>query len=640
MSQQLPLPHAGSCSRAPRCPRSILGIFLAAALLPLPATAQTSTSDATLSDTMFRDEIVVSANRRELPRGAVGSTVTVFDADEIDRLGTLDVYDLLRTVPGVEIVRTAGPGSLTSVFLRGGESYHTLVLVDGVRANNNTTGGFDLADIKVDNIERVEVLRGPQGTLYGSDAVAGVISITTRRGVGAPRVWGAVEGGDADLRHLRAGLAGGDERFDYSLSFADLETDGVSSAAESAGNTEVDPYTNTTITGRVGGRVGDGRLEVTARHAEGDVGLDGFLFGVGPVDDLDYVQQQETTTVGVAWSGQITDRWQQTVRVGNHRGDLEGIDPTDPFNNFTIDSESTELSAQADITLTPNGLLSIGYRVEERSAENLGSFDESIDLQAFYAQTEWTWNDRHHLAVSLRRDDVSDESGLGDAGETTGRLTLSSHLSDIFRLHGSVGTGFRTPSLNERFFPFFGNLDLAPETNEGWDLGVEAVTAGGAVVIDVTVFDNRFEDLILFTFPGGFQNVAEATSEGVEASLEWRPNDRFDLRVSHTVTETENVATGAPLARRPKDRSVVQLGWRPVEWLRSSLSVIAVADRIDSDGGPMDDYERVDLATQIRLKDRWWVTVRVDNLFDEDYTEVPGFTTPGRLARVGLRLAR
>lgn len=601
-------------------------------------------SDETDTDKAFRDEIVVSAHRRELARGTVGSSVTVFDAEEIERLGVVDVAELLRTAPGVEVARTGGPGSVTSAFVRGGESYHTLLLIDGLRANDNTTGGFDLADLKIDNVERVEILRGPQGTLYGSEALAGVISITTRRGRGPLRAWGAIEGGSHDLRHVRAGVSGGDERFDYSVSFADLETDSVSSASEAAGNTENDPYENFTATGRAGVALGVGRLEATLRRAEGDVGLDGFAFPVGPVDDLDYVQLRDTTTGGLEWSADLGERWSATLLAGAHRVELRGEDPTDPVNEFAIDTETRELSAQADVRLNgrdaAGGLLTFGYRFEERAAENVGSFDESTDLQALFVQGEWSIAERHHLSASVRRDEVAGVLGAEDIDETTARVTLSSILAEPLRFHGSYGTGFRAPTLNEFFFPGFGNPDLSPETSEGFDLGLEAIFDDGRLVGDVTYFDNRFEDLILFTFPGGFQNVAEATAEGFEASLDWRAGQRFDLRASYTRTDSENVATGAALARRPKHRGVVSASWRPSDGLRGTLTVLSVRDRVDTDGAIMDDYERVDLSAETRLRGRWWATLRVENLLDEDYVEVPGFTTPGATFRLGLRLDR
>lgn len=605
----------------------------AGSLLAQSADPGTDTEND-VPETTLSEEIVVSANRVDTPAEEVGSAVTVITREEIERRHQTSVLELLRTVPGLEVAQTGGPGRVASVFIRGGNSAHTLVLIDGMRINDNNSGEFSISDLTADNVERIEVLRGPQGGLYGSEAVTGVVSITTRRGEGPARAWLGGEVGTEGLYRLRAGVAGGNPRWDYSVGLQELSTDGISAASEAAGNTEDDSWENFTASGRFGAAfAGDGRVDLAVRYTDGDTGVDGFAFGVGPVDDLDARQKRETLTAGLTVSKPFAAWWNQVFYVGSGQDELIGEDPGDVFNNFEITSSTSEFLTQSELALAENDTLTIGYRVEKREGDNVGSFDESLYQRSFFAQNLWSWRDRHHLTVSVRNDD---HSRFGD--ETSYRFTGSLLFGEGTRVHGTFGTGFKAPTFNDLFFPGFGNLDLRPETSEGWDLGVEQTLLGGALAVDLTWFDNEFEDLIQFTFPAGFVNVASATSQGLELTARWEPSEKMLLQASHTFTETEDLATGEPLARRPEHRSTLYAAFEPAPRLRGTASLIVVRDRIDSDGSTMDDYERIDLSLDYQAT-RWLKPyLRLENVLDEDYSEIPGYTAPGLTAAVGLDL--
>lgn len=581
------------------------------------------------------EAIVVTAARVPEPAREVGSSVTVLDREDIERRKVTTVLELLRTVPGVEVSQGGGPGRVASVFLRGGTSAQTLVLLDGVRLNNPATAAFDFADLTVDGIERVEVLRGPQSVLYGSEAMGGVVAITTRRG--GEGLHGSVEAEVGSLGHraARAALRGGDEAFDWSLAASTLETDGVSAASEAAGNTEDDLWEDTTFAGRAGFRfLGDGRADVTARHVEAEAGLDGFAFGVGPTDDPNYLQSHRLTQVAVELSKPITSVWRQELTVGTVEDRLVGEDPDTPFHPFDVETRVSEVSTRADLRFSEEHRLLAGYTFERRETENAGAFDEAFDLSSGFLNHRWAWRERLFVTAGLRHDDASDFGS-----ETTYRATGAWLLGGgATRLHGSYGTGFRVPTFNELFFPGAGNTALDPESSEGWDAGVERTLLAGRLRLDVTAFGNRFDDLIVFdlgTFT--FANVARADSRGVELTAEAAPAEGWDVTGSWTWNETEDLATGEPLPRRPEHRGTLVVSGRLAERLRATATVLAVADRIDSDGTPMDAYERLDLAAEYRLGRSLRPYVRIDNLLDEDYEEINGFTTPGRTVLVGLR---
>ena len=599
-------------------------------------SATSGAEEATQPQATVEEEIVVSANRIELPARNVGSSVTVIRREEIERRHKTTVLELLRTVPGLEVAQTGGPGKTTSVFIRGSNSSHTLVLLDGVRVNNNTGGNFDFPDLTTDNIERIEVLRGPQGSLYGSEAVAGVVSITTRRGEGSPSFWLGGELGDENHSHLSAGVSGGNEKWDYSLGVAKVSTDGISAASEKAGNTEDDPWENLTLSARFGiAFLDDGRVDFAMRYVDSVNDVDGGTFGGGPADDLNARQKREAFTSALTVTKALTSWWSQTFFLGASQDDLVGEDPDTFFSNFEITSETAEFFLQSDVLLSQNDTLVFGYRVERREAENVGSFDDSLYLRSFFLQNLWSWQDRYHFTVSVRNDD---HSKSGD--ETTYRFTASLLFGERTRFHGSYGTGFKAPTFDELFFLGFGNPNLLPETNEGFDLGIEEGFLDGRLVLDLTYFGTEFEDLIQFTFPAGFVNVADATSDGAELTVRWEPTEKLLLQASHTWIDTEDLSTGRQLARRPENRSTLYVAFQPLERLRGTASLVVVSDRIESDGSRMDDYERVDFTLDYRTSPWLRPYLRVENLFDEDYAEVPGFTSPGLTAAVGLHVGR
>ncbi len=361
--------------------------------------------------------------------------------------------------------------------------------------------------------------------------------------------------------------------------------------------------------------------------------MDGFAFGVGPVDDLDFLQDRDLTQATLAYDAQLGPRVRQRVSLGTADESLGGSDPTDPFNNFRIESRITEASSQTDLALSGSQVLTLGAGVEEREGANLGSFDESSTLTSVYALHRWSPGSRWHLSAGGRWDDDS-----ASQDEVTGRITLARILGSGTRLHGSAGSGFRTPTFNEQFFPGAGNPDLVPESSEGFDLGVEQTWGGGRVVWDATAFYQTFDDLIVFdlsTFT--FENVAEAESRGVETSVRWRASEDFELQGSYTWNDTEDLRSNRPLARRPEHRASVLAVFEPTARRRGTASVVAVRDRIESDGLPLDDYERLDVSLEYRVNEHLRPWVRLDNLLDEDYEEVRGFTTPGFRALVGLK---
>lgn len=625
-SPDVPRPRGGA-RRRPNLPW-----LCAAAAILLAAPGSSRQDDEAGADTpAVEEEIVVSANRYEVPASEIGSAVTVIEADEIERRNPVAVLDLLRTVPGTEVTHAGGPGKIATVRVRGGSGAQALVLVDGVRVNSVTGGTVDFANLLATNIERIEVLRGPQAT-YGSEAMTGVISITTGRGMEKWRLGGTGEAGTHDHRRFDLGFLGATDRWDVSVSATDLSTDGVSHRAIEGGAVEDDPYENRTWSSRLGAALaGDGRIDLRVRSYRGDTAVDGF-----GLEDLNAMAAQDEDTVSLTVEKDLGSFWRQTVRVGRTDAALLGTDPDTIWNNYEIRSGIRQIDLQSDITLGVDNVLNLGFGTENRRGASVGTFDEEADLDSWFVQDQWSITDDIHVTAALRGDE---HSTFGS--ETSHRVTVSGGWSDgRGRVHGSYGTAFRAPNFNELYFPFSGDPNLLPETTEGFDLGVQQRLGDSDVTLDLTWFDIDFDQLIEFDLTSfTFGNVARASSSGAEFTLRYRPDISTSLEFSHTWNRTEDEATGNPLARRPKNRTTAVAQLRPTERFTAAVMAAFVSDRIDSDGAVMDDYTKVDL----HLSYGWSLFkpfVRIENALDEDYFEVPGFVTPGRTIVVGLRLQR
>ncbi len=617
-----------------RC-RSAVPVVLILIFLPSVLTAQTSPPQPPT----FQEEMVVTANLVESPADEVGSSVTVIGRDEIERRGATSVLDLLRTVPGLEVSQGGGAGTVGGVFLRGANSNHTLVLIDGVRVEG-TSSAFDFSGLRADGVERIEILRGPQSTLYGSEAIGGVISITTLQGRSGFHAEVDGRAGSYDSHDLRASADGGGDSggWDYSVALADQRTGGLSVASDQRGNVEKDPYTDRSGAARVGFRfLGDGRADVTFRRFEANAALDGFTFGVGPTDDPNATQERQVSVGSLHVAKPLASWWNLDLTVSSAKDATQGKDPDTIFNNYDFSTRLRAAKLQSEIKLGTGNTLVAGLASERREGRNEGSYDQSLDVDSAYLQENWAWRSRLFLTAGVRYDRYS-RFGNETTWRTTGSWLAGPNAA--WKVHGSYGTGFRGPSFDELFFPFLGNTALKPETSRGWDLGVERRFGNGIAAAGITWFSNRFNELITFdlnTFT--FGNIQRASSEGIEATLSLQPRRDLALEASYTYDETEDRSTGDPLARRPRNRYSLLATWDASEKLRGTASVVDVEDRIDSDGTRMDAYTQVDLRIEYSLRPWLQPYLMIGNLLDQRYEEITGYTSAGFSALLGVRLS-
>jgi len=617
-------------------------------LVPVLAISQYDQEEETI-------EVVVTATRLETPDEKVASSVTVITAQEIEASGVNSVSDILNTVPGLEIFRLGGIGQQSSVLMRGADPAHLLVMVDGFAVNDpgSPKGAFNWAHMMVENIERIEVLRGPQSTLYGSDAMAGVINIITKRGEGALGATLDLETGSFNTQSGRLIIDGGDG-LNYSLALSATDSEGISVADEADGNTERDGYRNLSMSGRIDVPIGTaGELTVTARAVESESDLDEingnppFLFEDDPNSTI---EESQLFTGARLLLDLLGGRLEQSFGISmadyerTYRNPPDASNPNDDLEKD--DAVTVAVNLQSTVDRGKGGLLTAGLDLEEdraRSQADFSGFPITVDQHevsrtGVYLQEQISIGESVSLIAGGRLDD---HDGFDD--QFTYRLGTSIRMDGGWKIRGTWATGFKAPTIYQLFNSSSGNPNLDAETSKGWEVGLDKDFNSFRGTVGLTWFGNSFEDLIDFS---GFTyfNVQEAKTSGVEAIAELRPAEALILRLGYTVLDTEDVTTGEDLIRRPKEKVTLHANYRFGERGHLNLTGIYVGDRIDKDFSTLpaatvtlDSYTLVNLAGSLAISDRLKLTGRVENLLDEQYQKVFGYGTPGRSAYVGVR---
>lgn len=577
------------------------------------------------------EPVVVTATRTEVPLRETAASITVIDQKTIQEKHLITAADALREVPGLDVVQQGGLGATTTVFTRGTNSAHTLVLVDGVPVNSPNSGAFDFANLTVENIERIEVIRGPQSTLYGSDAIGGVIQIFTKKGQGPPTTTLSLEAGAYQTFRETAGLSGSTERFDYSLSAGRVDSRGFSRADRRAGNAEDDGYGNNTLSSRLGFNLTEKtRIEWTARYTNAESDLDGCdpVTFVCPVDDPNFVQKERSWVTALGLTTTLVDGWNQHLRVGYDSDQLRLTDPDTAFNNASFDTSRKWVDWRHDLTLSRQDLLTVGYEYNAQRGEGEG-FDEATVNNGFYA-----FNQFRPLPFVLNLGVRYDHNNR--FGDDTTYKVETAYLIDAThsKIRAAYGTGFHGPTIVDLFFPGAGNPTLDPERSRSVEAGFEQALSNDRMHFGVTYFQNRIRDLIVFvfdttTFAGKPENIGRAKTNGWELELSAKPTERVLLSANYTLMNTLDEETGAELIRRPRHRAGGSLTVRPIDPLRLVLQARYVGKRFDFGGVPMGGYTVFDLAGTYAVHKNVALFARVENLLDRKYQEVTGYGTAG-----------
>ncbi|MCC6302951.1 MAG: TonB-dependent receptor [Gammaproteobacteria bacterium] len=555
--------------------------------------------------------VIVSATRTAQIADEALAPVIVITREEIERSQATDVADLLRFHAGMDIGRNGGPGQPTSLFLRGTDSNHTLVLIDGVRMNPGTIGGAAINNLNPALIERIEVVKGPRSTLYGSDAIGGVINIITRGAPQGARLEATVGTGSFGTRELggAATYRDGDRRI--GLEIAGQDTDGYAPRSDSDLESG---YDNTSVKAFAGARLGAVDAELSHFQAGGKVEyLDFFLT---PID-----QDYENAVTALDLRAEPAAGWASHLQLSR------AIDEID--QNQSADYAHTErltLDWQNDVQLGEAQLLTAGLQLsrEDVAALSFGTlFDESTDVNALYLQ-DAIEHGAHRWLLAARH---TDHETFG--GNTTWDLEYGYQLSDATRLTAAAGTAFRAPDGTDRF-GFGGNPDLDPEEARNLELGLHH-TLTPRQIVTLSAFQNDIDDLIEFDF-GTSQmiNVGEARIRGVEAGYRFT-GEHWRARVEAIAQDPENTLTGDPLPRRAR-HSLTSSASYDIGRYRLGADLLLTGERKDSDftDTVMGGYGLMNLTAAVRLGAQWTLRGRVENLFDKEYVIADGYNTAER----------
>lgn len=588
------------------------------------AAAAADAADAALG------QVVITATRQATRSNELLSDVSVVTRDEIEKAGQTSLEQLLARQPGLEYTANGGPGTNSSIFIRGASTKQTIVLIDGMRIGSASSGDVAFSRIPLAQIERVEILRGPASSLYGADAIGGVIQIFTRRGDGTTRYNASAGYGTYNTSDATAGVSGGTETLSYSLQAGHYQTGGfnaIRNPANSAYNRDRDGYRDSNYSGSLSFRPAAGHeLGVNFMHSNGTSRYD------SSPKSSDFSNEQMVGSYSAYTRNRLTQAWTSTLRLGRSTDDA--TNRTNGIASSVFHTDQDQLAWQNDVKLpVGQALLAAEYLKQKLSSTTVFQNNERT-IRSLLAG----WNGslgNHRLQTNLRRDENSQFGG-----KTTGFAGYGYQFSADWRGHLSYGTAFRAPSFNELYFPntfgatFAGNPNLKPELARNREVGID--WEKNSQRFSAIYFSNKVSDLIV-GYP--LINVSSATLEGTSLSYSgnlgnWNGGVAVDLQRPRDTT------TGKRLIRRADEQLKAHLGYALGAWNIGGEWQLS-GERFENAANTqrLGGYGLVNLIADYRLEKDWTVFARANNIFDKQYELARDFATAGASIFVGVRYA-
>ncbi|QTD56769.1 TonB-dependent receptor plug domain-containing protein [Parasphingorhabdus cellanae] len=584
--------------------------------------------------------IVVTASRSKQLLSETGRSITVIDQDRIERTQSVAVVDLLRNVPGVTFTRNGGIGTATSVSIRGADSDQTVALIDGVKLNDPSSpgGGFNFGNLLTGNISRIEVLRGSQSVIWGSQAIGGVINTITREPTEDLSINARAEYGYRDTGQIVGNISGRFGPIAASVGAGYYRSDGFSAFNEERGATESDGYRNFGANGKFEITLNEAvSIDLRGYYSDGRTDIDGFIppnFTFGDTPEVSNVEEF------VGYSGLNIN-----LLDGRFRNRLAFAYTSIKRDNFNLDVQTFDALGRnerfeyqgvfdiSEIFQTTIGAETETSKYRTGSGDTAQNFSSEID--SFYGQLSVTPLEGFTATAGLRYDD---HSTYGSETTFAGDLVFSPNQGNtIFR--ASYGEGFNVPSLFQLFSDNFGNPALEAETSRSYDAGITQKLIGGKVELSATIFRRNSRNLINFV-GSTYENVGRARAQGLEMGLLVRPAEPLAFSLNYGLVDAENRETGLKLNRRPKHSINASLDYDWSFGLKTGATITHVGSNFDntSNTREVEGYVVVDLRAAMPITDNIEVYGRVENLFDEEYETIFRYGTPGRSAFAGVRL--
>ncbi|ABM05027.1 TonB-dependent receptor, plug [Psychromonas ingrahamii 37] len=583
-----------------------------------------------ISEQDTRDDIVISASRVETKRIESGSSVTVLDEQYIKENQARTVAELLQDVPGVSVASNGGLGQATSVFIRGANSNQTLVIIDGIEVNNlgNFEGGYDFAYLMADNIERIEVLKGSQSALWGSDAMGGVINIITKKGKAGFHPTASIEVGGNNYHKENVTLSAAQGNSHYSLSASNMKTDGISA-------TDTDPdddgYKNQSVSLKAGHQFTDiFSMDTVLRYNDAETEY-----------DSGYTTNSQRQAKLSSHLNLLNNQWKNRLSVAFSDSNTEDFSS---WGDSKYEGKKIKTDLQSDYYISAiNGYTQRISFLAEHESDKYQSLsmtqDERIEASGVVLGYGVDWAKTIFVNVAVR----SDFNNKFD-DTTTYHIDTSVWVNDGTRLHASHGTGLKNPNLGQLYgenasWGYVGNADLKPEKSRSWDAGVEYNFVGTDAYIDLTYFDSLYTDM--HTWSGSFPNSTyinlnnKATARGIEFTGKVKVSNKLRVNTGYTYMET-NDGNGNELARRPKHAASINANYKYTPELSANIGARYVGKRLDSDDSTLSSYTVVNISTAYQIQEHITLSARIENALDKDYQEVSGFNTDPLTAYIGF----
>lgn len=576
------------------------------------------------------DDVIVTATRTPITVQQATSDVTVISQEQIRNAGQSTLVELLQAQTGLELSQNGGAGTSSSIYIRGANAAHTLVLIDGIRVGSVTLGTTPLETVALDQIDHIEILRGPASSLYGSDAIGGVIQIFTKQGKGAPKLNAAVGLGSYGRNQARVGYNGqvGDTRFSMGAGY-DKTNGGFSTLRP--GNYGYNPDN-------------DGDTKYSAHfnidhaiNAQNHIGLitlynrDRVEYDANATAYDDAINQ--VNSVSGYWKSQFNPIWQSRVVVGRGENLSTSFKNNNTINHYN--SSQTQYQWQNDFKLPVGSLTAIAERNEQQvnSSQTYTLYQRNINALQLAYQANIA---AHSVQASVRRDDYSD---LGS--HTTESIGYGYAINSSWRLKTSYGTAFHAPSFNDMYYPnigfYTGNPNLRPEQSRQAELGVHY--QAGVNQFGMTAFENRIKDLIIYdssVYPTTMSNINTAKIRGIELSGATILAG-VQVKTNYIWQNPEDETTSNLLARRARQHGTIDLAKSVGAWTFGAQAIASSMRYNDAANTTrMGGYTLVNLRTAYQVNQQWRAIVKLNNAFNKDYQTVSGYNTPGANIFVGL----
>lgn len=585
-----------------------------------------------IDDTSKPDEIIVKSTRSNSNVYQLGSSVEIISAEEIKKNSFNFVSEALQTSSGVYVSQTGSFGGTATVRIRGASSDQTLVLIDGVPISDPSSpgGGYDFSSLLTSNIDRIEILKGSQSTLWGSDAIGGVINIVTFENASIPNIHLNTEIGSFNTEKIGTDFNIANEHNSLFLSYDSYKSDGISKADKRDGNSEKDGIGSRSYLLKTNHNIFNSEISSNINYRESDVDYDGYGFATGVTDSDENTKGRQLNWSLLLRKAFLDDQLVNSILFGESEIDRKYY--TNNILNFSAKGERKFIRYVGNYSLNDNNSFTFGFENEEVATSGV-----DFDTRSIFLLYETLISKNFGFSLGLRGDDRNNL-----ASQETPKITAFYNLNDEWRLRANWGEGFKLPTIFQSTFFCCGaekpNENLLPETSEGYEIGIDYKSNENFNKIGVTFFDQDISNMIDFSFSiGGYENIKKVYSKGVEVNFVSQLKDNITISGNFTKLDSEN-EFGSRLSRLPEEKGNLNIDFSLGLKNNFYISLFYNGDEVDP-RGEVSDWFRSDLNFSRNISDKAKIYFKVKNIFDEEYQDIYGYGTEERSFSIGINLS-